>query len=363
MSAPRIPASPSDVTADWLTAALRRTGHLPEAAAVAGIEMEPIGVGVGVLGDLARLHLTYDGPAHGAPPTVIAKCPTLAAENRQVGLFMRFYEREVRFYREVAPRVSLRVPRCYGAEMDLDTGEFLLLIEDLSDLTVGDQVAGASIDQAHTALGALADFHALWWNSPDLDDDGALGWIPTGDSPITLGAGQLYRQYWAGFEANYAERIGPDALALGRAVHDQWEELITAATGRPWTIAHTDFRLDNLLFGPNQFAVIDWQLMLRANGIFDVAYFINGSLPVDERRAHERDLFDGYLAALAARGVAVDRDDLWHRYRQATLVQLVYAVTVGGALELGNERGQALSDALVDRYFAAALDHGAGLLA
>lgn len=357
-----IPASPGHVTPEWLTAALRRSGHLPDGTSVRAIEQEPIGVGVGILGELARLRPTYDGPAGGAPKSMIAKSPTQAPENRQVGQFMRFYEREVRFYREVAPSVSLRVPRCYAAEMDLDAGEFFLLIEDLDAFTVGDQVVGASVAQARTALDALADFHAHWWGSPELDDGGRFDWIPTGDSPITLGAGQLYRQYWPQFEVNYGERIGADAVALGRVVHDRWEELITAATSKPWTIAHTDYRLDNLLFGDDAFAVIDWQLMLRANGIFDVAYFLNGSLPVEVRRAHEAELFDGYLAALATRGVAVDRDDLWHRYRQATLVHLVYAVTVGGGVDLGNERGRALSDTLTDGYFAAAMDHGAALL-
>ena len=41
-----------------------------------------------------------------------------------------FYQREVCFCREVAPSISVSVPRCYFAAMDADSGESLALLED-----------------------------------------------------------------------------------------------------------------------------------------------------------------------------------------------------------------------------------------
>ena len=41
---------------------------------------------------------------------------------------------------------------------------------------------------------------------------------------------------------------------------------------------------------------IDYQLVHRAQGEFDVAYFLSMSLTTEARRAHEVDLIRGYVA-------------------------------------------------------------------
>ncbi len=50
-----IPTSLDDFTPEWLSTALREK--------VTAVEIEPVGQGVGILGLLARLHLTYAGAA------------------------------------------------------------------------------------------------------------------------------------------------------------------------------------------------------------------------------------------------------------------------------------------------------------
>ncbi|PYV29185.1 MAG: hypothetical protein DMG22_23655, partial [Acidobacteria bacterium] len=59
----------------------------------------------------------------------------------------------------------------------------------------------------------------------------------------------------------------------------------------PRTIIHGDYRLDNLFFGQaggvDTLAAIDWQISARGRGVFDVAYFIAGSLPFKEREARD----------------------------------------------------------------------------
>jgi hypothetical protein len=48
----------------------------------------------------------------------------------------------------------------------------------------------------------------------------------------------------------------------------------------------------------------------------DVSYFMTMSVDIAERRAHERDLLQGYLDALrAAGGVDITFDDAWHAHR------------------------------------------------
>ena len=44
---------------------------------------------------------------------------------------LRNYEREVKFYRDIAPTVDIRVARCYHGEWDPSDHDFVLLLEDL----------------------------------------------------------------------------------------------------------------------------------------------------------------------------------------------------------------------------------------
>jgi len=54
-------------------------------------------------------------------------------------------------------------------------------------------------------------------------------------------------------------------------------------------------------------------------------------MTTDDRQAGERDLLDGYRAALvAAGGPELARDDLWDRYRQGALYPYVAALITAG---------------------------------
>ena len=79
---------------------------------------------------------------------------------------MRNYEREVRFYKEIAPTVGIRTPRCYHADWDRDSGLFVLLLEDLAPAQQGDQIDGCTLEQAALALDELAKLHAPRWADP-----------------------------------------------------------------------------------------------------------------------------------------------------------------------------------------------------
>jgi aminoglycoside/choline kinase family phosphotransferase len=361
-----IPATTRSITADWLTETLHQAGRLESAARVASVIREPI-AGVGLLSEVARLRVTYAGGGRGGPGTLIAKGAVEAPENRRMAMAVGCYEREVRFYQEIAPRLGVRVPECWAADLDEGTGEFVLLLEDLVDVSAGDQLTGATLEQAGVALDQLALFHARWWDSPDLVPGGRLDWIPRLDSAATLAGCPVIRGCWEPFVARYADRVGPDGLALGEWVQEHCDEIYCRAADGPLTVVHNDFRMDNLLFDPHDpsrpggFAVVDWQLMVATSGVADVAYFLTASLPVATRRANECELVERYFGRLAGLGIDVDRDALWARYRLATLSYLPNAIVMGGGMELGGERGRALADRTVDCCFAAALDHGGAL--
>jgi len=106
-----IPVDPLSVTPAWLSEVLN--------AEVRGCELEPIAIGVGLLGRLFRAHLD-GGP--GVPATVIIKLPTLDTTVRtELCRPVEFYLREVRFYNEVGLANPLPPPHSYFAAFDETT--------------------------------------------------------------------------------------------------------------------------------------------------------------------------------------------------------------------------------------------------
>jgi hypothetical protein len=175
---PTLPLTLESLTAGWFDEVLRESGLL-RASHVIHIEQELVGEGAGVFGQLARIVLTYDSPEPGAPATLIAKMAAAAAENRAIATDFDLYERELRFYEELASACPVRVPRCFYAARGSGVGEFILLLEDLSSANGGDQVAGATLDQARLALSACARINAWWWGRAELPD---LAWLPSLDA-------------------------------------------------------------------------------------------------------------------------------------------------------------------------------------
>lgn len=357
------PSTTDEVTAGYVTDALTESGVIGHGTSVAEVEHAPIGEGVGIVGQLARLTLRYDGTAEGAPSSLVVKMPSQYPENRAVGEHFNFYEREARFYQQIGDKSALRTPRCFHNHVDVDRREFLLLLEDLGDRTLISQIAGMGAARTAVALDALALLHAEWWDSPALD---ALTWMPRLVDPVNLSAGEQYRQAWPAYLERFGDLLPEGAVAIGERVKDVWEQLVCDSDARwPATLCHGDFRADNLMFaddaeGRERVAVVDWQITNRGPAMSDVSYLLTQSIEPEERRAAEHELVEQWFDTMcAARGAAPDGlgfDDVWRDYRVGTLTCTVYAVVAGGTMDLANERGRQLAETMSRRAFTAALE-------
>ena len=118
-----------------------------------------------------------------------------------------------------------------------------------------------------------------------------------------------------------------------------------------------------MLFGDaskDEVVVIDWQGIGRGPGAYDLAYLIGGSMDIELRRTHERDLVTAYHAELLTQGVSdYSADAAWEDYGFAHLLGgLATSIFAGGTLDLSNERGKELISMMSNRHVTAALDHG-----
>ena len=309
-------------------------------------------IGDGLVGMNIRLELYSDG---SVPGSLIAKMPSPDPTSRATGIALRNYEREVCFYLEVAPTVDIRIARCYHAEWHADSGDFVLLMEDLSPAQQGNQITGCDATQARTAVLELAKLHGPRWNDPALDD---IEWLSrrTGNDSQQLAT--LWSMFLPGFIDCYGGYLSPDATEL---INRFGQQIAGWVDGREPanTVTHGDYRLDNLMFAGPQggapIAAVDWQTPGHGLGITDVSYFLGaGPLP-EERRLIERDLVDEYGQALVDYGVAVDSEHLWMQYRREAYAGIVMSV-IASQIVGSNYRSEAMFAAMATRHAQHALD-------
>lgn len=345
-----IPKSIEQADRAWLSDVL--------GADVSHAEVTQIGQGVGIMGDIFKVDLTY-GDARG-PSSVVVKLPSSFEENRAQGVALGMFEAEVRFYNELAPAVSAGLPDIYLADITPGTADFVIVMEDLSHLTLVEQSQGMNLAQAEAAVRTMANIHAVWWDNAQTE---ALDWIPSMVSDRIAFVDQLLVQILPVFKAGFAERLPEGGEALYTAFAGNYLNINRVIAARsPWTVTHQDFRVENMLFGHDgEVAVIDWQGIGRGPGAYDLAYLLGGSLDVEVRRTEERQLVRTYLDTLEHAGVSgYGWDALWDDYGHAQMMGgLATAMVTGGGMDLSNERGRELIATMASRHATAALDHDA----
>ena len=348
----------SEMTPEWLTAVMQSAGELQGHDVVAGWHASPIGEGVGLLSDLAKLELQY-GSTASPVPALIAKFAVANEVNRAVAQGLQTYEREVKFYQDLAAKVGSCCPQSYFSDIDPVTGDMVLLLEDLTDYRAGDQTRGCTVTEAELALDAVARLHAATWHAERRED---LAWWPTIEGPLYSGAiGAAAANVFATTMQNFSSFVHPDVVAAGERYTAAIPELHRRMAQGPQALIHGDYRLDNFMFGtrPDQrpFVMLDMQAPIVTKAVHDVGYLLSQSLDVEARRASEHQLVQQYHAALVGHGVTdYPFEQCWEDYKLAILHCLEYAIIIAGTLEPGNARGRQFVEACLHRSCQAIVD-------
>lgn len=343
-----IPASIAEVTTTWLSEALKGD--------VRDMEIQQIGQGIGLMGDIYRVALQGDD----VPQSVVVKLPSSFEENRAQGVALGMFDAEIRFYAELAPAASVGLPEIYYTEIESGTADFVIVMQDLSGMTMVDQTKGMSVDQAMAAVKVLAQIHAVWWN--DVQND-SMSWIPDMISERIAFVDEMLRQILPVFTGAFAEYLPEGGLEIYERFSGNYLNINKKLAGRsPWTLVHQDYRVENMLFGPEgsgDVVVIDWQGIGLGPGSYDLAYILGGSLETNVRREHEGKLLKAYHDSLLSAGVSgYSMDQLNQDYALSHLQGgLATAMVTGGSMDLSNERGVQLVATMARRHAQAALDH------
>jgi hypothetical protein len=314
---------------------------------------------------LARVVPSYAAGASG-PASLVAKIPTDEPGRVAIGQMLRVWEREARFYTELAPRLPVRTPHCYYAGGDVDSGIFAVLLEDLAAFEGGGQLVGATPAQTEAAVDWLARFHAAESGGEHV---AGLEWLPaTASNPMYQGLGPMLEAVWPLFVDKFGARTPPGTLGWVEKMIPRWNESM-AEHWLPPTVVHADFRIDNLFFdggggrgGEITVIALDWQSIAYGEGLYDVAYFLGGSVPTDRRRTTERDLVASYGRTMRDLGVEVPDDEtLFDFYRRAVLMAMTVGALLMGQIDLTvNQRAVDLANIAVERIYTTGKDLDVG---
>jgi thiamine kinase-like enzyme len=307
---------PPAVNADYLTAALRKSGALGPAR----VRDVTVTSSLAKLRSLTRrLRLDYEGSGGDAPASLILKMGHLDAGRPSYA-----NRTEIAFYRDIAPALPARlVPNCFEAAEATDSSAWHLLLEDLTDshFIATEWPLPPTFAQCESIVQALARFHAAWW------DNAHLG-VSVGSWRDTAAWDQILRSLvdqFARFTDRYGEMIPPERRDLYQRLFDSAPRLLARYhSRRNLTIIHGDAHTWNFFLprpdGGEGVRLLDWEGWTIDTATDDLAYMMAMLWYPDRRHRIERSLLDGYHAALLADGVrGYDRQALDDDYRLSVL--------------------------------------------
>lgn len=337
------------IDAAWLQAIFAQHGI--DAADLKIRSVAPIGQGN--LAEVVRVSLASAVAA--VPSSVVCKLSAKSAATSAFAQAFGAYLREIFCYQQLLQSSLYRVPRSFFAAVSDDGLKFNLVMEDLSAARPGNQVAGCSVREAEAAMLQLANLHHAHWNDARMLD---VAWLINPRGEYAAMQQQMYAQGVEQFRQRYAAQIGPEFLSLMDKVAPRVGAWAVAPAARN-TFCHNDARVDNFMFidhahGAVEAVILDWQLASYRNPLVDVAYFLTGSISVEDRRAHEKDLLRVYFERVREADAALTFEQVLEDYRSQIISGLV--TTVGSSVVIPSGDRDALLLALATRNCAAVAD-------
>ncbi len=337
---------PGDLTAAWLSAVIG-------AGTIDDFSVERIGTGQ--MSECYRVQLAYagDGANGSGPDSVVLKVAATDPVSRQTGVGLGLYEREVNFYRDIAPRLQGPVAPCYHAAFDPSAGIFDVLLGDANPAVVGDEIRGATPEQAQLAVTELARLQGPLLGDTTLTD---ASWLHR-DAPINQA---LITSLYATFVERYDDQITAQHRTVCERLVGGFDAYLAdeAIDTRSHGLIHGDYRLDNMLFGApgadRPLTVVDWQTVTWGPAMTDLAYFLGCALPVADRRTHYDALLQAYHSALGP-DAPISLADVREGVRRQSFFGVMMAI-VSSMLVERTERGDAMFMTMLQRHCEHVLD-------
>lgn len=344
----KIPKNPEQITKNWLNEALRESGRIKDTKIVShSIKSLEIGIGSA---NIVRIIVKYDPPVEGAPSSMIVKFVSVK-KIPHAEMLMDFSDTEANFYKHLGSNSGISVPQCFYAGIDVLSGDYLLLMEDMSRCRVGD--LSGNLEDVETAIRHIARFHAKWWNCKKLNK---LPWGTLFSSNSGRNEG-LFKTFLASL-VRVKEIFGNKIPETFCWVADRLKNTdVSIFTDGPLTLVHGDFHPGNIFFQSNnagRFAVFDWEAIHIGCAGQDLGRIITLGLTQEQRELYQ-DLLVKLYHKILLENVSIEYslNQCWDNIRRGLLYN-VFINTIGAARQ-DKKRIEQLDETsvefIIDIYF------------
>jgi hypothetical protein len=342
------PKKPQEITPEWIDYAFSQAG-ICNSRAIRDVKVERLGPHVkGLLSSICRVNISHEVNDSELPTSVVIKFPSELEERKNFGNHYHAFERELRFYRELAERSPIRTLKCYFNIMDVENGVYILVLEDVGSWMPGDQVKGLTINQTKSAVKAISKFHGYWWDSIELEN---LKWMPEENRDSI----HLFCDNWKDFSKEHKKVLSNRDIAAGELIARSGQKIHDLSLISPRTIIHYDFRADNMMFNKHdEILVLDWQLANRSFGAFDVVRAVCGSHHGVLKQSHHHEFLNLWYDGLLKSGVQNYKiENGWDDYRLGIILSSYVPVGAHHFLSHEGSRGISVLQAMIKRIFYA----------
>jgi thiamine kinase-like enzyme len=191
---------------------------------------------------------------------------------------------------------------------------------------------------AETVTKQLASMHAKFWETDRFKGDLSLFSMTgrghnNGKSTVTQSQHFFFKNGWATF-VGLGVGMSATTESLGVALKAKFPALYQLNFDTaPSTFIHGDAGLYNIMFyGEAEMCIFDWQMCQRGRGIFDLAFFLVLSTPVEFLSTNEGHFLELYHAELTRLGVTYPMEQLQEDYQVALVTSWAIIVYVTGLL-------------------------------
>lgn len=351
-----LPLSYSEITNEWLSAALCKNHP---GVTVTDHQLGPEDNGSS---NRRRISITYSQAVDELPKNLFCKSSHDLANRIVLGV-SGGAECEKAFYTDYRPHLNIEGPRCWYAEVDSNSFNSLIMLEDLTGhiKEFCDHRTNIDLEKAKSQVSLLATVHGRFFGDETLQQK--LKKLPTWPEYFmnTLSFGME-----TGCKAGFLEAVDVIPPRLYARHTEIWDATLASVEKHkylPRTLAHGDVHLKNWYVAKNgKMGITDWQCCSQAYWSRDFAYTISTALTVENRRAWERQLLTQYIEELENNGgPKLSFNNAWDAYRGQLVAALAWwTITLAPAQSMPDMQPRDTTLEFVKRI-ATALDDLDGL--
>jgi aminoglycoside phosphotransferase (APT) family kinase protein len=215
-----------------------------------------------------------------------------------------------------------------------------------------DQIRGLEWKDLRSAVLAIAQVHAQFWNSPALKK--AKG-LPMHHYMRAHELKQSLPRFlrWA--------KLSDENKNLFSTLPDRIPSVLARLKKRPFALVHGDLRSDNIFFHGKKVRFIDWGLSFVGCPAFDLARLAGGSSRKPLSLMQHVELFNlWHRELLRNKARNYPSHEAWQDYRDAVLLTITIPVTNAPTLAKFSARGDKMAKVITTRFIYAS--HELGIL-